>query len=195
MAYKAAYTAGDETIELTEPAWDAPLIFPEADERRLHLRAYHHWAALRHERMMPRPEDLDLARLDALAPNAVVIDLTGRAPTLRHVGDGLRREAGLAGDLPLPLPLTAVPPGSVLARLTDHLGDAAARRAPLRFEVEFTSARGREMLSRGVLMPLSGDGTRVDALFGVINWKEIAAPELTGRLAAEIAAILRPGAR
>lgn len=188
-----AYKAGDETIELTEPAWDAPLIFPEADERRLHLRAHHHWAALRRDRPMPRPEDLDVARLGALAPNAVVVDLAGPTPLLRHVGERLRREAGLGGEAPLPL--SAVPRGSVLARLIDHLDDAARRAAPLRFEVEFVSARGCETLSRGVLMPLSGDGTGVDALFGVINWKEIAAPELTGRLAAEIAAVLRPGPR
>jgi hypothetical protein len=180
---------GDKAIDLAEPAWDAPLIFPEADERRLHLRAYHHWAALRQDRLMPAPTDLDVTRLGVLAPNAVLVELAGETPVLRYVGERLRREARHNGEVPLRL--DAVPPDSVLARLTDHLAGAAGRCAPVRFEAEFVSLRGRETMSRGILMPLSSDGSTVDALFGVINWKEVAAPELAGRLAAEISAVMR----
>lgn len=182
-----AYHLGDETIELTEPGYDAPPMLGEADERRLHLRAYHHWSALRRDGALPRLSDLDVGRLDGLALNSVLVDIAGHEPILRYVGERLRREAGLGGG---EVSLAAVPGGSVLSRLTNHVSDAVSRRSPVRFEVEFTSARGSETLSRGVLMPLSRDGERVDALFGVISWKEVAAPELAGRLAAEMAAAL-----
>lgn len=171
-----------------EPAFDAPPLFGEADERRLHVRAQHHWTALRRGRAMPHPDDLDLAALGALAPTAVVVELLPE-PVLRFVGERLRGEAGLGEP---PLRLDAVPPGSVLGRLTEELEPAVAAAAPRRFEAGFPSMRGDDLLCRGVLLPLSRDGQRVDALFGVVNWKELAPPELAARLAAELAAILGP---
>lgn len=186
-----AYTATDRAIELTEPTYEAPPSFRDADERRLHLRAYHHWASLLRGRLLPSLADLDIARLDGLAANAVLIEL-GDAPMLRFVGERLRAEAGVAEQA---LPLSSVPPGSVLARLVEAAGDVAAKQAPVRVDTEFVSPRGCTMLCRGVLMPLSADGTRVDALFGVINWKEAAAPELATRIAAEIAGVLGRTAR
>lgn len=178
-----------EAFDLTEPAYDTPPSFRDADERRLQMRAYHHWASLLRGRLLPSPADLNLARLDGLAPNAVLVTLGRgrRGRRLRFVGGRLRSEAGVPGG---DVPLGKVPAGTVLARLTERVDDVVARRAPVRLEAEFVSARGRETLCRGVLMPLSSDGETIDALFGVINWKEIAAPALVSQLAAEIAQAL-----
>jgi hypothetical protein len=181
-----AYTATDRAIELTEPTYEAPPSFRDADERRLHLRAYHHWASLLRGRLLPSPADLDIARLGGLVANAVLLEL-GAAPLVRFVGERLRAEAGIGEQA---LPLSSVPEGSVLARLVDATGDVVAKQAPVRVDTEFVSPDGCTMLCRGVLMPLSTDGTRIDALFGVINWKEAAAPELATRIAAEIAGVM-----
>ena len=186
-----AYDAGNRAIELTEPGYDAPPSFRDADERRLQMRAYHHWASLLRGRLLPSAADIDLARLDGLAPYAVLLTLghDGDEPQLRFVGGRLRAEAAVpAGGVPL----ARVPAGTVLARLTGHVDDVVARRTPVRLEAEFLSARGRETLCRGVLMPLSSDGETIDALFGVINWKEIAPPALVSQLAAEMAQALGP---
>ena len=181
-----AYTATDRAIELTEPTYEAPPSFRDADERRLHLRAYHHWASLLRGRLLPRPADLDIARLDGLAANAVLIEL-GAAPVLRFIGERLRAEAGIGEQAPL---LSSVPHGSVLARLVEATGEVTGKQAPVRVDTEFVSTHGCTILCRGVLMPLSTDGTRIDALFGVINWKEAAAPELAARIAAEMAGVM-----
>lgn len=189
-----AYDAGNRAIELTEPGYDAPPSFRDADERRLQMRAYQHWASLLRGRLLPSAADIDLARLDGLAPYAVLVT-RGRGRRgwrLRFVGGRLRGEASVpASDVPL----TRVPAGTVLARLTEHVDDVVARRAPVRLEAEFTSARGRETLFRGMLMPLSSDGDTIDALFGVMNWKEIAPPALVSQLADEMAQALAAGAR
>ena len=187
------YRLGKEAFHLTEPAYDAPPTFRDADERRLQVRAYHFWASLLRGRLLPSPADLDVARLDGLGPNAVLLTLGPRrgAWRLRFVGGRLRAEAGVpAGDVPL----RKVPAGTVLGRLIEHVDEVVARRAPVRLEAEFVSSRGRETLYRGVLMPLSSDGDAIDALFGVINWKEIAAPALVSQLTAEIAHALGHGA-
>jgi hypothetical protein len=123
-----------------------------------------------------------------LAPTAVLIELAP-APRLRFVGERLRAEAGLDAGVSA---LEAVPGGSVLARLIEEAEPTVAAAAPRRFAASFVSTRGGELLCRGVLLPLSRGHGRVDALFGVINWKERAAPALAAQLAAEIAAILRP---
>lgn len=189
-----AYILGNldtDAFALTEPAYDAPPTFRDADERRLQMRAYHFWASLLRGRLLPSAVDIDPARLDGLGPYAALLALEGGGARLRFVGGRLRAEAGVpAADVPL----TAVPAGTVLARLTERVDEVVARRAPLRLEAEFVSARGRETLCRGMLMPLSSDGAAIDAMFGVINWKEIAAPALVSQLAAEIAQALGHGA-
>lgn len=187
------FNLSKEAFALTEPAYDTPPTFRDADERRLQMRAYHFWVSLLRGRLLPSPADLDVARLDGLGPNAMLVTLGPRGVgwRLRFVGGRLRAEAGVpAGDVPL----RKVPAGTVLARLIERIDDVVARRAPVRLEAEFRSARGRETLCRGVLMPLSSDGETIDALFGVINWKEIAGPALVSQLTAEIARELGPSA-
>jgi hypothetical protein len=187
------YHRGPDAFARTEPAFDAPPSFRDVDERRLQMRAYLHWCALRGGRAMPSAADLDVARLDGLGPFAVLIGLGSgrRRPWLRFVGGRLRGDAAVPGT---DVPLTRVPAGTVLARLTERCDEVVTSRSPVRVEAEFTSARGRETLCRGMLMPLSSDGEAIDALFGVINWKEIAPAALTRRIAAELAeALAHPG--
>ncbi len=174
----------DETFEGTEPAYDAPPRLSDADERRLHARAFNYWATLQRGRSLPRPTDLDLATLGGFAPNSVLLAIAigSGAPTLRFVGPRLRAQDRLATDVAL----ADVPPGSLVARLVARVPEVIAARAPVGFSDEFAVSPGSELLCRGVLMPLASDGETIDLIHGVVSWKEVLSPELARRLAAEL---------
>lgn len=174
----------DETFETTEPAYDAPPRLSDADERRLHARAFSHWASLLRGRSLPRPADLDLTSLGGFAPNSVLlaIALGSGTPSLRFVGPRLRAQDRLAAEATL----ADVPPGALVARLVARVPEVIAARAPVGFADEFTAGPSSELLCRGVLMPLASDGERIDLIHGVVSWKEVLSPELARRLAAEL---------
>lgn len=189
----ATFIAGEEPTDLAEPAFDAPPAFRDADERRIHVRAYNHWAALLRGRAFPAVADFDPAVPD-FAPNGVLLTLAAGdiAPGLRYVGERLRAEAGLAVK---EASLADVPPGSLLARLIERCSVVLERHAPVGFEAEFVSLRGLRTLYRGILMPLSDNGRTVDAVYGVINWKEVANVDLAAGLVAEMVEAMAAPAR
>ncbi len=156
-----------------EPEFDAPPVFAEQDERRMHVRAYNHWAALLRGREFPAPGDLHPDEIDDFGPNSVLIDFGAdkENPILRYIGSRLRSECDLDDA---EIGYDKVPSRSLLSRLTDHYFEIIANRAPIGFEAEFTSRRGNTTMYRGILMPLSTDGGTIDTIYGVINWKEVA---------------------
>src|SRR3546814_9802395 len=79
-----------------------------------------------------------------------------------------------------------VPARSLLSRLTDHYFQIIANRAPIGFEAEFVNLRGNNTMYRGILMPLSADGSSIDFVYGVINWKELAQDDIAAQLTAQI---------
>src|SRR3954466_3458615 len=88
---------------------------------------------------------------------------------MRTIGDECGRDDGMRtiGD---------VPSRSLLSRLTDHYLQIIANRAPIGFEAEFVNQREKNICYRGILMPFSSDGDTIDFIYGVINWKNVAAP-------------------
>lgn len=189
-----AWTVDDESFATTDPAYDAPPRFRDADERRLHARAYNLWATLQRGRAFPSPADLDLTELGGFAPNSVLLAITlgGGASAdggaeLRFLGPRLREQAGLGESVPA----DALPPGSLAARLVARVPEVLAARAPVGFADEYATSRGSELLCRGILMPLSSDGETIDMIHGVVNWKQVVAPELARQLAAEIGDLVR----
>ncbi len=157
------------------------------DERRMHVRAYNHWVSLLHGRAYPSVEDLELDNVNDFGPYSVLLDFTtaGELPAIAWLGAKLREEC----DLPETIASVAeVPARSLLSRLTDHHLQIIANRAPIGFEAEFVNARGNDALYRGILMPFSSDDETIDFVYGVINWKEIATPQLADAVALEMQA-------
>lgn len=160
-----------------EPEFDVPPVFADADERRMHVRAYNYWASLLRGREFPAIQDLNPEEIDDFGPNSVLLDFTDdrESPKLRFIGDILREECGIGeGEVDF----DDIPSRSLLSRLTDHFFEIIANRAPIGFEAEFTSRRGHNTMYRGILMPLSADGSTIDFIYGVINWKELVEPEI-----------------
>ena len=167
-----------------EPAMDRP---PEigTDERRMHVRAYNFWVSMLGGRAYPSIEDLDPETSGDFGPHSVLLDFTAgiENPTITYLGDSLRLECALDHGV---YSIADVPSRSLLSRLTDHYLQILANRAPIGFEAEFVSQRGHNTLYRGILMPYSSDDDTIDFVYGVINWKELAEPELAAELVLEV---------
>jgi hypothetical protein len=160
------------------------------DERRMHVRAYNHWVSLLKSRPYPNIEDLDPARIADFGPHSVLLDFTRgiEDPTIAYLGRTLREECALETSITR---IVDVPSRSLLSRLTDHYLQIIANRAPIGFEAEFVGTRGRTTLYRGILMPFSSDGSGIDFIYGVINWKEMVDAETQATLDAELDAAVR----
>lgn len=174
----------EDVLELTEPAYDVPPAIGN-DERRMHVRAYNYWSSLLGGRSFPSIVDLDPHSLDDFGPYSVLLDFTKSRdiPDIVFVGHHLREECGIDRKMKS---IEDVPSRSLLSRLTDHYFQIIANRAPIGFEAEFVSQRGANTLYRGILMPFSSDGTAIDYIYGVINWKEVADSETAAELVLEM---------
>lgn len=181
---KSMSDMSDDFLDLAEPEFEAPPVFADQDERRMHVRAYNYWAGLLRGREFPSVIELEPATLDDFGPHSVLLDFSKDKdnPRLRFIGKALREECGLTVN---DITLDKIPSRSLISRLTDHFFEIIANRAPIGFEAEFVSQRGNNTLYRGILMPLSSDGKAIDYIYGVINWKEVAGAEFEARLALE----------
>jgi hypothetical protein len=160
------------------------------DERRMHVRAYNHWVSLLDGHPYPPIANLEPETITDFGPHSVLLDFSHGMgdPKIAYLGRALREECGLEGPIAT---IADVPNRSLLSRLTDHYLQIIANRAPIGFEAEFVSSRGRTTLYRGILMPFASGGETIDFIFGVINWKELADADLQAMLSAELDAAVR----
>lgn len=173
----------DNQVDHEEPP--API---GQDERRMQVRAYNFWAGLLGDRNFPPASAFDPSQLPDFGPYSVLLDFTGgiEDPAIRHLGAELAAECDVDCAIER---LSQVPSRSLLTRITDHYMQILANQAPIGFEAEFVSQRGATILYRGILLPFSSDNVQIDAIYGVINWKELADPRIADSLLREIGAV------
>jgi hypothetical protein len=161
------------------------------DERRMQVRAYNFWASMLDNRNFPSVDQLDPDNLPDFGPFSVLLDFTGGIdnPAIRFLGDKLAAECGAEGPI---AQLADVPRRSLLSRITDHYMQILANQAPIGFEAEFVNQRGSTILYRGILLPFAAADDRIDTIYGVINWKELADQQTTDELLLEIDQALDP---
>ncbi|MCW1382112.1 hypothetical protein OLX02_04700 [Novosphingobium sp. KCTC 2891] len=176
-----------------ESAMEPPPPAVGQDERRMQVRAYNFWAGLLGDGPYPPVATLLDGKLPDFAANAVLLrfDRGIDDPAIAFLGAALADECGTADDLKR---LSDVPGRSLLSRITDHYLQIIANQAPIGFEAEFVNQRGRTILYRGILLPFTSNGTAIDFIYGVINWKEVADQVTTNELLLEIGQALEPGA-
>gem|GEM_PF-92422 len=179
----------DETFD--NEAIEAPPVI-DAAERRMHVRAYNYWVSLLGNRALPSIEDLNPEDMEDFSSNSVLLDFSMgmENPAIIYLGAGLREECGIEGPIER---ADEVPARSLLSRLTDHYLQIIANAAPVGFEAEFTNQRDAEIMYRGILMPFSSDDETIDFIYGVINWKEMAAQGMMDALGEEVQAALSAG--
>ena len=165
---------------------DAPPIV-RFDERRMHIRAYNYWASLLDDRSLPRIADLNPAEIHDFGSHSMLLDFTGGVddPRIAFLGTALAAQCDIAAPIQY---ASQIPPRTLLSRLTDHYLQIIANAAPIGFEAEFTNQRGAEIMYRGIMMPFSTDNDRIDFVYGVINWKEVATDALSESIYAEVEA-------
>jgi hypothetical protein len=154
-----------------EPRLDQAIV--GADERRMHVRAYNFWVSLLAGRPFPLLDAFDPAEVSDFGDHGVLIDFTDGAedPAIRFLGEALRAEGGMKSEVAR---ISEVPQGTLLTRLIAPYPQIVADCAPAGFEAEFVNVRGNNTLYRGILLPFSSDGSTIDHVYGVINWKEMA---------------------
>ncbi|MBC2652993.1 hypothetical protein H7F50_15225 [Novosphingobium flavum] len=167
------------------------------DDRRMQVRAYNHWASLLGDRHFPLIADLETGNMPDFDPHSVLIDVSGgiEDPVIRYLGSALADESGC--DPQAIGRLSEVPGRSLASRITDHYLQIIANEAPIGFEAEFVNQRGRTILYRGILLPFSASlaEDRVELIYGVINWKELADQQTTEELMLAIDQALRTDPR
>lgn len=171
--------------EMTDAGVNDVMFDLGGDERRMHVRAYNHWVSLLAGRPYPSIANLEPETITDFGPHSVLLDFSHGMgdPRIAYLGRALREECGLEGPIAT---IADVPSRSLLSRLTDHYLQIIANRAPIGFEAEFVSSRGRTTLYRGILMPFSSSGDSIDFIYGVINWKELADADMLESLSAEL---------
>jgi hypothetical protein len=171
--------------DLTDAGMNDVMFDLGGDERRMHVRAYNHWVSLLNGRPYPSIANLEPETITDFGPHSVLLDFSHGTgdPRIAYLGRTLREECGLIGPIAT---IADVPSRSLLSRLTDHYLQIIANRAPIGFEAEFVSSRGRTTLYRGILMPFTSGGDTIDFIYGVINWKELADAEMHATLLAEL---------
>jgi len=184
---------------MTENAQIAPIYaepFAFGQERRLHARALEYWMSLLDGRSMPALADLDPQRLAPFASNSLLIRTPDAppGPSVAFVGRSLREEAGLIDEEPA---LGDIPPGSLLSELLRRYPDIIGHHAPLRIEAEFVGYTGQPTAYRGILLPFSADGRRIEGIYCVINWRLLASVGGSTDIVAAVgnAMTSRPGAK
>ena len=182
------YGRGDDEIACEPP----PPVIGQS-ERRMQVRAYNLWAGMLEGRKLPSIEQFDFANPPDFASNGVMLDFTAgmENPVISSLGARLAEECGAQGPI---RHLSDVPRGSLLSRITDHYMEILANQAPIGFEAEFVGQRGATILYRGILLPFATVGDRIDYVYGVINWKEVADQDLIDGLLREMSDALDPRA-
>ncbi|MEO0412233.1 MAG: hypothetical protein AAF221_10400 [Pseudomonadota bacterium] len=162
LAPETSNTQADMAQPPTQPATGM--------ERRMNIRAFDYWESLLDGRDFPSVGDLDPEAIGPFREHSLLIDFTGgyEKPILRYVGSHLRAEASLANREIDP---NDVPSGTLLSRLTNHYLEILANRAPIGFEAEYENESNERILYRGILLPLSDDGTTINFIYGVTSWK------------------------
>ena len=178
------YDTAEDEVGRELPPWPVG-----QDERRMQVRAYNCWASLLGSRSFPAIDDFSLATMPELAPYSVILDFEGGVenPGISFLGDKLAEECGTAPPI---RHLTDIPGRSLLSRITDHYMQILANEAPIGFEAEFVNQIGNTVVYRGILLPFSGDGEKIEHILGVINWKELADQATTDALLADVQAAL-----
>ncbi len=180
LASAPDYTAYDDD----DGAVEAPPAIGQ-DERRMHVRAYNFWAGLLGDRQFPNVEDLTPESDDDFGPNSVLLDFTDGVenPRIQFLGRTLREECEIDDSITA---VADVPARSLLSRITDHYLQIIANQAPIGFEAEFVNERGVTIMYRGILLPFSTDDHTIDFIYGVINWKEVAADAVRQEIEEEV---------
>ena len=137
-------------------------------ERRLNRRVRQYWDSIRRGRVYVPVEDFDPQAVKDCPAHGFMLAIGGAdVPIISEAGPVLLEEAGIEK---LPMILDLVPASSLLGQFGRRWEQVPATGEPVTAEYEFTTDT-HKVFCRGVLLPLSSDGSNIDRVYGAINWK------------------------
>lgn len=155
---------------MAEAAWSQDIleVVGDPDDRRLVARLLNYWADLCGDRQYPDLQDINVSEVREFQSNFFVlaIDVPVHDSRFRYIGDALSADAGR--DLKN-RPIGVAPAGSLVSCLTSEFGTLLAQGAPLGIEGEYVAESGAAKLYRGILLPFSSDGDKIDHVVGAIS--------------------------
>jgi hypothetical protein len=141
---------------------------PVRQERRLILRVLALWEQLRRGRVFPEVGDLDSTAFGADWASCFVLALAEDGPRFAVLGDLF---AGAEPALRAGSAISACKPQTLTRLATEFFPSVLERRIPVSVGGEGWHL-GRPILFRAILLPLSDDDARIDALLGAANCRE-----------------------
>lgn len=140
-------------------------------ERRMTNQLVNYWYELRGAHAVPLITNFSVEAVPKFGPHSFLLDLAGGIAdaVIRYVGQALCKDCN--GDLTQKR-VSAVPPTSLLAYAVDRRLKVVATKRPVSFEGQYVDEQGMERLYRGILLPLSNDGSNVHFIVGSINSRE-----------------------
>lgn len=150
-------------------------------ERRGHLQVFHLWRSLCHDDKLPSADALMNDARWAFTNHAIVIAIDSE-----FGGQVVMIGKALPMPVPsLPVAVSDIPGRTLVSRVTDHVLEPIANRAPVGFEAEFFDERGVEILYRAIVLPCASDGLHVDSVVGIITFCEADAVRRSGHAATD----------
>lgn len=135
-------------------------------ERRLVLRLLDYWRDLCGDRDLPATGDVDGQAISDMWDFCFVIDVSGPAPKFTHFGAW---HAEFSGADMTGRALSELVPDTLAECATRYLPEVLQRRIPITYGGAADEPRGRKILYRSILLPLSGDGDTLNSVLGGAN--------------------------
>lgn len=161
---------GPENIDLTGEQ-------PAGAERRLVHRLLAHWRSIRPDGALPRFADVDFSDSPDIEPHSFVVDLDGAdsAPIFVELGNELaaHMESSLVGR-----PVSAVPGDCLPGAAASYIDEILDKGAPVSRGGEITTADGKTLLYRSILLPMSDDGENITGILGAANCRVVKPEEI-----------------
>ena len=152
----------------SDPHRDRALGYPS--DRRLTISLSDYWESLRGDTVYPLLSDIDMKVINDVRADCFLLEFRDgdEHPVFRFVGRGLTDECGQ--DLTQKTVLD-VPRGTLLTQLTDLFLNVLNNEGPVGAQGEFTDRGGQMRLYRGIMVPFSENGGRIDFILGAISAK------------------------
>jgi len=154
---------------VSDPHRDRALGYPS--DRRLTISLSDYWESLRGDTVYPLLSDIDMKVINDVRAHCFLLEFRDgeEHPVFRFVGRELTDECGR--DLTQKTVLD-VPRGTLLTQLTDLFLNVLNNEGPVGAQGEFTDRNGVVRIYRGIMLPFSEAGSRIDFILGAISAKD-----------------------
>lgn len=143
---------------------------PTGMERRMVHRLLVHWRNAQQGEEIPSLEAVFQQDLGEIVPFTYVLKIPdgGGEPEFEQIGDSYSE--ALPEDL-VGKPVSKAPQGTLLSEAIRYHGQVLAKKVPITIGGDYSDPRGETILYRSIILPLSGEGRKVDSLLGAANCK------------------------